>query len=124
MDVSCSRNGVSITRKERSEIPPPEVGVFSWYDLFMRDIHQIASRIDEILKNERNESLDTVGCYIVGETIVQDDFEEVQDKYPLLERIAELGADLETLEDSKYSNVVYDDMVRTFNQFKINLPKI
>ena len=100
------------------------MGIFSWYDLSMRDIHQIASRIDEILKNERNESLDTVGSYIVGETIVQDDFEEVQDKYPLLERIAELGADLETLEDSKHSNVVYDDMVRTFSQFKINLPKI
>jgi len=100
---------------------PQKWGYFSWYSLFMRDIHQIVGRIDEILLNERNESLDMLGSYVVGETIVQDDYEEIQEEYPLLEKVAELGAELETLKDSKYSIVVYDDMVHTFNQLKSKL---
>ena len=89
----------------------------------MRDVQQIVNRIDEILKNEQNQSLDMIGSYVVGETIVQDDYEEIQGTYPLLEKVAELGAELETLKDSKYSSAVYDDMIDTFNQLKRELSK-
>lgn len=44
----------------------------------MRDIHRIVDRIDQILKNERNQPLDMLGSYIVGETIIQDDYREIQ----------------------------------------------
>ncbi|HEU0266835.1 MAG TPA: hypothetical protein VFQ70_04365 [Candidatus Saccharimonadaceae bacterium] len=87
----------------------------------MRDVYKIVDKIDYILRNVHSEPLDKLGSYIVGETIVRDDFEEIQEKYPLLESIAELGADLETLHNSPYAKEVYEDIVKTLNQFKSEL---
>ena len=87
----------------------------------MRDVYKIVYKIDKILRNTHNEPLDKLGSYIVGETIVQDDFEEIQKKYPLLENIAELGAELETLHNSPSAKEVHEDIVNTLNQFKSKL---
>lgn len=62
----------------------------------MSDDLQIIERIEEILRNEHNEPAYMLGGYIVGATIVRDDIDKYYKKYPLLETIAELGADLET----------------------------
>lgn len=87
----------------------------------MRDIHRIVDRIDQILKNERNQPLDMLGSYIVGETIIQDDYGEIQKKYPLLEKIAELSSDLETLGGSKYATRVHQEIIETLSQLKREL---
>ena len=42
-----------------------------------------------------------IGSYIVGATIVREDYELYQERYPLIEQIADLGADLETLDGSQ-----------------------
>lgn len=59
--------------------------------------------------DEQGEPLDKIGSYIVGETIVHYDYEEIQKKYPLLENVAELSSYLETLGDSKYAEEVYEE---------------
>ena len=51
-------------------MPPGMGGHSSWYNSTMRDVHRIVDRIDQILKNERNQPLDMLGSYIVGETII------------------------------------------------------
>lgn len=74
------------------------------------DVKIIINQISDILKNPKNESPDKLGSYIVGATIVREDIEEYYKKYPLLEEIAELGADLETLADSTHSEKVLADI--------------
>lgn len=71
-------------------------------------LNEIITRIDEILLNEKKDSIDMLGSYIVGATIAGDDYEFYQNKYPLLVEIAELGADLETLHGSEAGTVLKD----------------
>lgn len=87
-------------------------GVISCYDSFMYDDRKqiVIDKIKHILQNSKNEPLDCLGSYIVGATLARDDWEDVfQDNYPLLDEIAELGAELETTEDTEYSaNIIHE----------------
>lgn len=82
------------------------------------EILNIISRIENILQNPRGETADMLGSYIVGATIVRDDIEQYYKKYPLLEEVAELGADLETLGDSKHAEVVLNEINEKFRILK------
>jgi hypothetical protein len=64
-------------------------------------IIDIIIRIEKILLNEKKDSIDILGSYIVGATIAREDYEFYQNKYTLLDEIAELGADLETLKGNE-----------------------
>ncbi|MFZ1302190.1 MAG: hypothetical protein WAQ27_06495 [Candidatus Microsaccharimonas sp.] len=66
----------------------------------MRTIETVITELQNILSNPTNVAPDMLGSYIVGATIVQDDSDVLFEKYPLLEELAELGADLETLGSS------------------------
>lgn len=84
-------------------------------------ITEIVKTIDDILKNEKNQPLYVLGGYIVGATIVKDGIEEVYKEYPLLEEIAELGADLETMEDDTYALPVFQEIQEKFAALKSQL---
>ncbi|MBC7764145.1 hypothetical protein H7Y29_00345 [Microbacteriaceae bacterium] len=81
-------------------------------------IHEIIARIDQILLNEKNETLDVLGSYIVGATIIRDDYEYYQDKYPILAVVADLGAELETLKGSEHERIVFEDLKNNFTHLK------
>lgn len=70
----------------------------------------VIDEIKHILQNSKNEPLDCLGSYIVGATLARDDWEDVfQDNYPLIYEIAELGAELETTEDTEYAtNIIHE----------------
>ncbi len=91
------------------------------------EILNIISRIEYILQNLHGEPSNMLGSYIVGATIVRDDVEEYYKRYPLLEKIAEWGADLETLGGSKYAESVLIEIHETFrilkNQIRENNPQ-
>lgn len=87
------------------------------------EIISIINRIEAILQNPRSESADVLGSYIVGATIARDDIEEYYKKYPLLEEVAELGADLETLSDSKHAEVVLNEIHEKFQVLKNSILK-
>lgn len=87
------------------------------------EIQSIISRIEDILQNSRGVSPDLIGSYIVGATIVRDDIDQYYKKYPLLEKVAELGADLETLGDSKYAEDVLTEIHDTFYILKNQMPE-
>jgi hypothetical protein len=82
------------------------------------DINKIIERIEEILLNPANEPIDMLGSYIVGATIVRDDIGRYYEKYPLLERVADLGADLETLGGSKHADGVLREIKIKFEELK------
>ena len=83
----------------------------------------IVQRIGDILKNKEKEPLHVLGGYIVGATIVRDDWEEkFQARYPLLNEIAELGADLEVTDDLKRAGEIvnrYNISSHSFNCRKL-----
>ena len=91
---------------------PPEMGAISCYDSLMYDNRKqiVIDKIKHILQNSKNEPLDCLGSYIVGATLARDDWGDVfQDHYPLLDEIAELGAELETTEDAEYAaNIIHE----------------
>lgn len=65
----------------------------------MQDTLQaIISRIEEILSSNTGTSADAIGSYIVGATIVRDDYDHLIHEYPELEIVAEQAAELETLQ--------------------------
>jgi hypothetical protein len=82
------------------------------------EIVAIVDRIEKILQNPRGESIDMLGSYIVGATIIRDDIEDYYTKYPLLEKIAELGADLETLGNSDFAEDVLLEIKTNFHKLK------
>lgn len=82
------------------------------------EAQRIISRLDEILRNDNNDSADQLGSYIVGATLVRDDIEQYYQQYPLLERIAELGADLETLGGTSHADEVLAEIRDTFRVLK------
>ena len=93
-------------------MPPEMGGVISCYDSFMYVERKqvVIDKIKNILQNNKNEPLDCLGSYIVGATLARDDWEDVfQDNYPLIYEIAELGAELETTEDTEYAtNIIHE----------------
>ena len=82
------------------------------------EITSIIERIEDILDNSRNETADMLGSYIVGATFVRDDIEQYYEKYPLLEGIAELGAELETLGGSEHAGIVLGEIHDKFRLLK------
>lgn len=85
------------------------------------EIHDIVERIDEIVSNKNDEPLDQLGSYIVGATLVREDTETLFSKYPELETIAELGAELETLEGSVYEKEVFINIKTHLNALKLQV---
>lgn len=79
--------------------------MFSCYDV--RVIRDIIATLENITDNKDNQPLYVLGGYIVGATLVRDDYEEIIIEYPTVEVIAELGAELETLENDEYANTVF-----------------
>lgn len=104
----------SLNRQEW--IRPRIAGAFSCYDTTM--IQEIIKRLDEISANKDKKPLDIIGGYIVGATIVRDDIEELYKQYPQLETIAELGAELETLEGSIHAASVFKEFQNALIHFK------
>lgn len=84
-------------------------------------IKEIIQTLDDISANKDNQPLYILGGYIVGATIVRDDIEELYVKYPGLETIADLGADLETLEDEVYALSVFKEFQNALMHFKDTL---
>lgn len=72
----------------------------------MSAIQEIVTRIDEILINKQSAPAYVIGGYIVGATIARDDYEELSVQYPLLETVAELGAELETLDGNEAAKIL------------------
>ncbi len=62
-------------------------------------IEDIYNRIEDILVNSKNEPLNLLGSYIIGCTFVLDDIHEYYDKYPILDEIVGLSAELEATDD-------------------------
>lgn len=86
-------------------------------------IHEIVARIDQILLNENNDPIDQLGSYIVGATIIREDYEYYQDKYPILAVVADLGAQLETLKGSEIEQIVFEDLKNNFAHLKQQIAK-
>jgi len=86
-------------------------------------IQEIVDRLDAISSNVNNEPLYILGGYIVGTTIVRDDIDELYEKYPKLEYIAELGAELETLEETEFAEPIFKRFQIALKQFKETLKK-
>lgn len=82
------------------------------------EVQIIISRLDEILRNDNSAPADQLGSYIVGATIARDDIEQYYQQYPLLEKIAELGADLETLGGTRHADEVLTEIHETFHVLK------
>jgi hypothetical protein len=82
------------------------------------DISGIISSIDDILINSKEESPDALGSYIVGATILREDYDYYQLKYPLLDDLAEKSSELETLggSEAKEALGVIENMLRTLKQ--------
>jgi hypothetical protein len=82
-------------------------------------ITEIIIKIEKILLNKRGDSLDQLGSYIVGATLVRDDYEELVEAYPQLAEVAELAADLETLTASPEADDVFRALHREFDRLKL-----
>lgn len=93
--------------------------MFSRYIRYMESIHEIVKGIGDILKEKRGEPIDMLGSRIVGVTIVSEEFEKYYAEYPPLERLAELGAELETLADSKYAEEVLGEIMEELGKLKL-----
>jgi len=52
-------------------------------------------RLVEVIRNDSHQTLDKVGSKIVGCTVAVDGIEDLFEKYPALEEIADVGSDLE-----------------------------
>lgn len=70
-------------------------------------IGDIIATLENISDNKDNQPLHVLGGYIVGATLVRDDYEKIIVDFPSVEAIAELGAELEMLEDDEYANTVF-----------------
>ncbi len=63
----------------------------------MNGIHQLAKKLSELIALEGENTREEIAGYIVGELVGDYDgtYKELQEKYPDLERIADLASDLE-----------------------------
>lgn len=81
-------------------------------------INEIIKTLDVISENKDNKLLYILGGFIVGATIVRDDIDDLYIQYPGLESIAELGAELETLEDNALATPVFKQFQDSLAYFK------
>lgn len=82
------------------------------------NIRQIINRLSVILAHSDKTPTNIIGGYIVGATIVRDDIDKYNKKYPLLEVIGELGAELETIKDADYAKRLLERIKIRFNALK------
>lgn len=95
------------------------MGVFACYYTSM--IQEIIKTLEEISENKNEQPLYVLGGYIVGATLVRNDADELFRQYPLLEPIAELGAELETLEGDTYAMPMFKEFQHILDQLKESL---
>lgn len=86
-------------------------------------IQDIITTLENISNNKENQPLYILGGYIVGATLVRDDYEDIITDYPSLEVIAELGAELETLENMEDANPIFEQFQRTLIDLKRTVDK-
>lgn len=86
-------------------------------------IQDIITTLENISNNKENQPLYILGGYIVGATLVCDDYEDIIADYPSLEVIAELGAELETLENMEDANPIFEQFQRTLIDLKRTVDK-
>ena len=93
------------------------------YDTTMSssEIQLIVARIDEIIRNKGSKPLDQLGSYIVGATLTRDDIESYYEAYPSLEKVADLGADLETLADTEFAEQVFSEIKAHLDVLKLEI---
>jgi len=85
-------------------------------------IQDIIKTLETIAENIDSQPLHILGGYIVGATIVRDDIDELNSRYPELERIAELGSELETIEDdNEYAASLFQQFQQALIHLKQNL---
>ncbi len=83
------------------------------------DIKSLIKHIEEVL-SDGELSPDVIGSYIVGYTIIQDNYDDYQKKYPALAAIAELAADLETIKDESFATKIVGEIKDRFAVLKEN----
>lgn len=81
-------------------------------------MQDIIKRLETISSNQNAQPLYVLGGYIVGATLAKDGIEILFEQYPLLEKIAELGADLETLENDELAIPVFEEFQRALLHLK------
>lgn len=86
-------------------------------------IQDIITTLENISNNKENQPLYILGGYIVGATLVRDDYEDIIADYPSLEVIAELGAELETLENMEDANPIFEQFQRALIDLKRTVDK-
>lgn len=86
-------------------------------------IQDIITTLENISNNKENQPFYILGGYIVGATLVRDDYEDIIADYPSLEVIAELGAELETLENMEDANPIFEQFQRTLIDLKRTVDK-
>lgn len=86
-------------------------------------IQDIITTLENISNNKENQPLYILGGYIVGATLVRDDYEDIIADYPSLEVIAELGAELETLENMEDANPIFEQFQCTLIDLKRTVDK-
>ena len=86
-------------------------------------IQDIITTLENISNNKENQPLYILGGYIVGAPLVRDDYEDIIADYPSLEVIAELGAELETLENMEDANPIFEQFQRTLIDLKRTVDK-
>jgi len=85
-------------------------------------IQDIIKTLETIAENIDSQPLHILGGYVVGATIVRDDIDELNSRYPELERISELGAELETIEDdNEYAASLFQQFQQALIHLKQNL---
>jgi len=88
-------------------------------DTKIKDIIKI---LEAIAENKDNQPQYILGGYIVGATIIRDDIDELNSRYPELERISELGSELETIEDdNEYAASLFQQFQKALIHLKQNL---
>lgn len=81
-------------------------------------IRDIIATLENISDNKDNQPLHILGGYIVGATLVRDNYEEIIADYPSVEAIAELGAELETPEKDEYANTIFRQFQHALTDLK------
>lgn len=89
----------------------------------MKDIKIIIDKISDILALDGKESPDQIGSYIIGATEVQDDIEKYYKKYPLLNLIADMAWELETIKDDAHAGLLLERIEIIFGELKKQVAK-
>lgn len=85
-------------------------------------IQEIINRLDEISANKDKEPFHVLGGYIVGTTIVRDDIEELDEQYPGLELIGDIGFELETISnDDEYAALLFGQFQNALSYLRESL---